>query len=280
MGHMRRGWQLIAGCLVMAACSGGSTPPALSPPALTPPPASPVPPTAVPFEPPRAERPTVEVRAVEMDEPVDGVWIPGQYEERYRFTTDRARRITVRLEPVDGRGPLRFGIRLSGEDGRIVPRIEAPVGQPLLRDEWDLPGPGAYVIQLFGPDMRERAFTLWVSGVPAAEVGGGDIAYGETRSGAIAVRGQRDRWTLAGSAGDRVLISLVSDGADPHVAVYDAAGQLLAEDDDSAGGRNAAVEVVLPDGGRAVIVARMAGDDQTGAYQIRAEKRASEERVE
>lgn len=232
------------------------------------------------FAPPLAALPVVEHRAVEIDAVVDGVFVPGHHEERYTFTSDRVRRISIRLEAVDGGGALRLGIRLTDEKGQIVPRIEAPVGQPLLRDEWDLPRPGAYTIRLFGPETRERAFSLWLSGVPAARVGGGTIAYGESRSGAIAVRGQRDRWMLSGTEGDRMLITMVSDGADPHLAVYDMAGRLLGEDDNSAPGRNAAVEVALPEGGRVVIVGRMAGDDQTGAYQIMAERRESDEGVE
>lgn len=259
----------------MAACSHGGAPSVLSPSPL---PASPrFSITAVPFVPPSSAQPVVEDRRVDIDDAIGGVAIPGQYEERYIFTSERARRISIQLEPVDGRGALRFGIRVYDAEGQIIPRREAPVGQPLLRDEWDLPGPGEYTIQLFGPDTRKRAFSLRVSGVPLAEVGGGSIAYGETRSGAIAVRGQRDRWTLAGDAGDRVVITMVSDGADPHLAVYDTAGRLLAENDDSALGRNAAVEVTLPGDGQVVIVARMVSDDQTGAYQLMADRRRSEE---
>jgi len=274
--NMRRGWLLIVGCVMLAACSAEGAP-RVSSPATSSAPASPTSRETITFEPPQAALPAVEDRAVEIDRDIDGMFIPDEHEERYIFTSERARRISVRLEPVDGLGPLRFGIRVIDEEGQIVPRIDAPVGQPLLRDEWDLPGPGEYTIQLFGAETRERAFSLRVSGVPAAEVGGGSIAYGETRSGAITVRGQRDRWALAGTEGDRALITMVSDGADPHLAVYDMAGRLLAEDDDSAPGRNAAVEVTLPEGGRVEIVARMAGDDQTGAYQIMAERRASEE---
>ena len=274
---MRRGWQVIIGCVILAACSHRGTPRTFSPPAVPSAPVSPAPRASLTFEPPLAAPPVVEHRAVEIDAVVDGIFVPGQYEERYTFTSDRVRRISVRLEPVDGGGALRLGIRLTDEQGQIVPRIEAPVGQPLLRDEWDLPRPGAYTIRLFGPETRERAFSLWLSGVPAAQVGGGDIAYGETHSGVIAVRGQRDRWMLSGTEGDRSLITMVSDGADPHLAVYDMAGRLLGEDDDSAPGRNAAVEVTLLNGGRLNIVARMADDDQTGAYQIMAERLASEE---
>jgi len=274
---MRRGWQVIIGCVILAACSHQGTPRTFSPPAVPSAPVSPAPRASLTFAPPLAAPPVVEHRAIEIDAVVDGIFVPGQYEERYTFTSDRVRRISVRLEAVDGGGALRLGIRLTDEQGQIVPRIEAPVGQPLLRDEWDLPRPGTYTIRLFGPETRERAFSLWLSGVPAAQVGGGDIAYGETHSGVIAVRGQRDCWMLSGDPSDRVQITMVSDGADPHLAVYDMAGRLLGEDDDSAPGRNAAVEVTLLDSGRLSIVARMADDDQTGAYQIMAERLASEE---
>jgi hypothetical protein len=195
--------------------------------------------------------------------------MPGETYEIYIIDSDRARRIGLTLEPVDGNGPLRLEARLYGPGGAPVSFAPAAIGQPSLRDVWDLPGPGEYMLQLFGAETRARFFTLTVTSHPAPEAGGGEIGYGDTRSGEIAVRGQRDRWWFEGRAGDRVLITMLAPLGDAYLAVYDRAGRLLASGDDSARlGRDPVVEITLPADGRYAIVARMYGDDQVGAYRL------------
>jgi hypothetical protein len=195
--------------------------------------------------------------------------------EVYLLFADRPRRVSVTLAPLDGGDPLRLSAQLYDASGALVPRVSAEVGPPLLRDEWDLPETGEYVIQVFGPETEPRAFALTALSRPVAETGGSVIAYGESLSGEIAVRGQRDRWVFAGRARDRVRISLAAPTADAILEVYDPAGRLLAQNDDSQDfSRNPALELTLPADGNYTIVARMYGDDATGTYRLTLERLA------
>lgn len=215
---------------------------------------------------PREESVPVE-RVVTLNEPVETEYIPGETRELYRFDSDRARRISIVMEATDRGGRLGLAARVFDADGAIIPRISASVGQPLLRDEWDLPGPGAYIVQVFGAETRPRAFTLTITGRPVPEVGGGTIAYGESHSGEIAFRGQRDRWVFQGGAGDEVVITMIAPAADAYLECYDPAGQLLGSSDDSIG-QDPLLVLVLPASGTYTIVARMYGDDRVGGYRL------------
>jgi hypothetical protein len=216
--------------------------------------------------------PAVE-REVALNSPVEGGYVPGQTRELYVFHNDRAGRVGVRLTATDGGGPLRLQVLLYDANQQIVPKASAPVGQPLLCDEWNLPGPGDYTVQVFGPETQTRTFTLIIVSRPMPELGGGTLGYGESRSGEIAVRGQRDRWVFRGQRGDHVSITMTAPDADAYLELYDSAGHLIAHDDDgSPSTRDPALDLVIPANGEYIIVARMYGDDQTGAYRLALEQ--------
>lgn len=204
-----------------------------------------------------------------LNEPVEAVYIPGQTRELYFFESDRARRVNVVLSATDGGDPLRLQAWIFDAVGELVPRVSVPVGQPSLVEAWDLPSPGVYMVQLFGPESQPRDLMLTIMAQPVPVTGGGVIAYGESRSGEIAIYGQRDRWNFQGRAGDRVLITMLAPLADPYLEVYDPAGRLLVTADDSPVlGRSPSVEIVLPADGSYTIVARIYGDDQAATYQL------------
>ncbi|HVO70662.1 MAG TPA: PPC domain-containing protein [Aggregatilineaceae bacterium] len=216
--------------------------------------------------------PVVE-REVTLNRPVEGVYVPGQTRELYVFHSDRAGRVGVILITTDEGGPLRLQALLYDANRQIMPRASAPVGQPLLRDEWNLPGPGDYTVQVFGPEVRMRTFTLTVVSRPMPESGGGTLGYGESRSGEIAVRGQRDRWVFRGQAGDHVRLTMTAPEADAYLELYDSAGHLIAHNDDgSPSTRDPVLDLVIPADGEYIVVARMYGDDQTGAYRLSLEQ--------
>jgi hypothetical protein len=206
-----------------------------------------------------------------LDVPLEAVYVPGQVAERYVFKIDQPRRVGLWMEPVDGGDALHLQGRIFDTSGNLVTQVVAPVGQPLLREEWDLAA-GQYQLQLFGPEERPRAFTLTLISRPVPINGGGRLSYGETRSGEIAVRGQRDQWVFAGQSGDRVLITVIVPAADGYLELYDAGGQLLAKNDDSHLGHNPELDVILPGDGDYMIVVRMYDDDQTGVYRIALER--------
>jgi hypothetical protein len=90
-----------------------------------------------------------------------------------------------------------------------------------------------------------------------AQAGGGLIAYGDTVTGRLDNTNYFELWQFSGSKGDHVQIVMVGDGQlDPYLGLLDAASQqVLAEDDDSAGGSDAALELTLPASGDYAIIA-------------------------
>jgi hypothetical protein len=231
-------------------------------------------PTATLLPPQRPQSRTVTVippvlRQVTLDSAVEGVYVPGQTRELYVFHSDEIRQVGVRLTATDGNGPLRLEVLLYDANRQIVPRVSAPIGQPLLRDGWHLPEPGDYTVQVFGPETQTRTFSLMILSRPVPESGGGRIEYGEARSGEIAVRGQRDRWVFWGEAGDYIILTMIAPSADAYLELYSSSGQLIVHNDDSSPAMHDSVlSLVLPANGEYLVVARMYGDDQTGAYQL------------
>ncbi|MBN1201498.1 MAG: hypothetical protein JXJ20_06545 [Anaerolineae bacterium] len=207
-------------------------------------------------------------RVITLNTPAEVVYIPGQTREVYVFDSDRARRVGVLFEATDGGPSPRLAARLYDSEGEIVPHADASAGQPMLRDEWDLPGPGRYTLLVFGAESQSRALRLTVIARPLPESGGGTIAYGESHSGEIAARGQRDEWVFQGQAGDHVLITMTTPASDGYLELYEPAGRLVTTNDDSYLGHNPSLDVVLPATGEYTIVARMFDDDQTGAYRL------------
>jgi hypothetical protein len=209
-------------------------------------------------------------RVLQLNKSVEGVYIPNRSQELYSFTLNHPRRIGIVLEAADGGESLNLVTRLYNEAGNLLPQITAQVGQPMMRNEWDLV-PGHYSIEIFGVETAARGFTLTVLERPVAESGGGVLAYGETRSGEIRVRGQRDTWTFQGEVGAQVLITMIAPNADAYLELYAPDGHLLARNDDRVG-RSPLLNVTLDASGEYSLVARMVDDDQTGAYQIKLEQ--------
>lgn len=255
---------------LLSACdSGGSPAPATSPALST------VTATPVRFGPPASPAPlmTPRARQLTLDIPLETSYIPGQPSARYLFASESAGRIAIQLDATDGGPALRLQARLLVADGSLVPHVDASLGGPLLLDEWDLPAPGDYQIEIFGPEDGPRAFALTVTRRPLPTPGGSDLRYGQTRSGMIDLPGQRDVWTFVGESGDWVRITMVAAPADGYLALYGPAGDVLGRDDDAPGmGRNPVLDVTLPAGGTYTILAYMYGDEQTGTYQITLER--------
>lgn len=262
---------VVIGSLLVGACSTGQTNPTPSAtPQVTSFPFSPLYPPSTPWVTSTgAVRASPVQREVSFDVLVEGVYIPGQVRELYTLSSDRARRIGVLIEASDDSGPLQLQVRLYDAAGALIPKIAMSDDQPSLRGKWDLPGPGSYTAQVFGPEVQSRAFTLTFISLISPQPGGGKIAYGESRSGEIAVRGQYDQWTFQGQRGDHVVITLTAPGMDSYLLLYGPDGELTVQnDDDPFGGMNAGLDVLLPADGEYVIVVWMYADNQTGAYRL------------
>jgi hypothetical protein len=266
--------RLAAGALIigLAACSTG---PDRQPPAFTAA-VSPSPgPTATPLIVQRPPTPTTTVyppieRHITLNTTVEGVYVPGQVRELYILHNDRPRRISVSFVVQDNSGPLTLRAQVYTPDGALVPQVS---GQPLERSEWDLLIQSDYIIQVFGPETRARAFTLTVTSRPTPEAVDYTIAYGQSRSGAIAERGQRDRWSFKGQAGDHVQIIMTAPNGDGELALYGPDGEFITRDDDHPRlGQDPVLALVLPVDGSYTVVARMYGDESTSVYNLTLEK--------
>ena len=77
---------------------------------------------------------------------------------------------------------------------------------------------------------------------------------------------------LDANAGEQVTITMTgAGGLDSYLGLLDPAGDVIAEDDDSAGGTNAQISIQLPEAGRYTIVATRNGIDQgstVGSYSL------------
>jgi len=82
--------------------------------------------------------------------------------------------------------------------------------------------------------------------------------------------GYYERYTFEGSAGDSVVVEMVTDGefGDPYLLMLDQRGQLLVVDDDSAGGLDAQIQTELPRGGTYSIIATSYTDHGLFSYVL------------
>ncbi len=101
------------------------------------------------------------------------------------------------------------------------------------------------------------------------------LSYGETVTGTIDHIRFFQQYSFEGQAGDRVVITMetLEGNLDPLLLLGDANLTLIAEDDDSAGGFNARLEIVLPESGVYVIEATRYGQDtevgrSTGTFRL------------
>jgi len=79
-----------------------------------------------------------------------------------------------------------------------------------------------------------------------------------------------DIYAFEGKAGQRVQIDMTSGEIDSYLILLDPNGNDLAQDDDSGGGTNARLSVILPRDGIYLVMANAYEAGQTGSYNLRA----------
>jgi hypothetical protein len=79
-----------------------------------------------------------------------------------------------------------------------------------------------------------------------------------------------DVYRFEGRAGQRVVIHMSSQEIDPYLLLLDPSGNVIAQDDDSGGGLDAQLDVVLPVNGVYTVYANSYRGGQTGSYTLRA----------
>jgi len=98
------------------------------------------------------------------------------------------------------------------------------------------------------------------------------VTVGASVQGEITGDAYMHVYPYQGQAGEELTITMTGSGQlDAYLGVLDADGNVIAEDDDSAGGLNAQISLRLPESGTYLIVATRAGLDSgstTGAYTL------------
>lgn len=150
--------------------------------------------------------------------------------------------------------------------------------------------PGAYTIMANSYGAGETgAYELSFAVRGAGSTGSGAstvLRAGSTASGSLDTSdllfddgSYYDEWTYSGEGGERVTITMTSDGLDPFLLAFRgssvAGGEYLTEDDDGGGGLNAQITITLPASGTYTFAANTYGEGETGTYQISVESGGS-----
>lgn len=131
---------------------------------------------------------------------------------------------------------------------------------------------GAYALLVEFPEGASNQPETPDEGAPDGVQYQGDIASGDTVSGSISAGTFVYLYTYNGQAGETITITMNGTGGlDAYLGLLDPADNVIAEDDDSAGGMNAQITVTLPESGVYVIVATRNGLDEgktTGDFEL------------
>lgn len=143
-------------------------------------------------------------------------------------------------------------------------------------------GPGTYRVWVLGP--REPDFqgtyslTIWDAGSTPTCDPAGEVAPGDTVTEALSTTDcafpdgrYGDLWTMRLDSSLTVTVRLESDKIDPYLVLADSAGSVIAEDDDSGTGFNAALTIELAAGSYQVWATSYTAGD-VGAYELSLER--------
>ncbi len=158
-----------------------------------------------------------EIVALTPEALMAGNLIAGE-EDRYTFTGEAGKAVTIRMDAAPG-GWLDSYLELRSPDGAtLITNDDRPGSLDSLIDNYVLPADGEYTILAYSFNHRSTGgYSLQISlGTPAPAPtvtptpapGGGPIAVGEIRSGAINAAGQVDQWELTGAAGEWIALEM------------------------------------------------------------------------
>lgn len=131
---------------------------------------------------------------------------------------------------------------------------------------------GAYVLAVGVPEAEPEVTETDDTGLPAGVEYAGVVSAGETITGSIADASYLHLYDYEGQAGEEITITMTGSGnLDAYLGLFDPAGEVIAEDDDSLGGLNAVITVKLPETGLYMIAVTRSGIDEgtsTGSYTV------------
>jgi hypothetical protein len=172
---------------------------------------------------------------IEFGQTVVGYFAEGDTEgQTWTFAADKYDSVTVAISTGEGLTP-RLTIRTAG--GRFVADSastgkgggpDASLEQIILREA------ASYEI-VVNPDAGFGFYELSLQYLGQIEVGGGRIAYGDSRTVILAVPDEPDEWTFEGSAGDQITIRMTAsdiEELDPTLTLLGPDGTEVAWSDD------------------------------------------------
>jgi hypothetical protein len=123
------------------------------------------------------------------------------------------------------------------------------------------------------PETAAQATTTAPAGSGGTATAAADqtgLASGQARRAQLTPSSPLHSYTFQGRRGDRVTITVIGldDGTDPIASLIGPGDVVVAEDDDSAGGLDALIEVVLPDTGGYLVHAGCYSLQTCGEYEI------------
>lgn len=183
---------------------------------------------------------------------------------KWRYQGQQGAYLTV---TVEAEALLDSRLALYGPDGTLLTQDDDSGGGLNAEIyEFQLPADGAYTIQAQST-VETGLATLTLNSSPRAS-GGGPLVVGKTQVGTLKP-GRSHQWGFVGEAGQIVNISLNSIDFDPFLEIRNSQNVILAENDDSQGSSNSAINFfTLPANDSYTLIARSAAPDAGGDYDI------------
>ncbi len=178
----------------------------------------------------------------------------------WSFAGVRNTTISLTVTP-DTRSDLAPRVTLSTADGTILVQAQAPVGHVAQITAYPINVEAEYLVSvsraLSSEGRTGGRYELLVEQTAAAAPNAQATLYGKRQIGLLNGSTPAESWSFEGQQGDTVTVSVqaTSGDLDPVVAVYDAAGQLIATGDDQQG-LDANLRLALPQDGTYIAEAR------------------------
>jgi hypothetical protein len=260
---IRREFQVVAlmlGALLLTGCGGSPFDVAAT--ALAP---TPLPPPGTPITPVAGQSIFLTPQAE-----MGGIIYRQNETHRYTFFGEAGQAVTINMV-APPEGALDSFLELLGPGGAsLITNDDGGSSFNSRIDNFVLPETGEYTILAHGYGHTSTGgYTLDMdigtpvptpTITPTVPSGGGPIVIGDSKTGAITVSGQIDRWRLTGQVGELLTFDMIAGGSgnlDPYLEIIGPTGVVLRVDDDGGSGLNSRiVDFRLPQDGEYIIRAQ------------------------
>jgi len=195
-----------------------------------------------------------------------GTLKPGRT-HRWSFSGQAGQIVTLSMNSADFDTFLELR---NSQDIILAESDDSPEGTNALIELFALPANDTYTVVARSPSNQQGG-DYNISLKQATVAAGGGSLVADTPAQALLAAGQADTWTFQAEAGSYVTVQVQSDLFDPYLELYGPGSTLLAEDDDSGGGLNAALpDYPIETDGEYQVVVRSARQDrnESGVYEI------------